>query len=147
MCDEFYEGGDPQGINLVLWHVAEEFEHRASAHRAFGAASGNYFMRIYGMLVAFWHVLGFFGRGEKILLQYYRKDMSADELKASKRVTKKLFRRQIIYLLPRMLKIVLPGYDPAKLKVPQRISNALDFFNSTDPITRRYDPVAGRETA
>jgi uncharacterized protein len=147
MCDQFYEGGDAQGVNLVLWHVAEEFEHRASAHRAFGAASGNYFMRIYGMTVAFLHVLGYFGRGEKILLQYLRKDMTAEQLKASKQLAKKLFWRQITYLAPRMLKIVLPGYDPAKIKVPPRVAAALIHFQSADPITKPYHPDLARKAA
>jgi hypothetical protein len=42
----------------------------------------------------------------------------------------------------RMLRILLPWYDPAHLPVPARIEAALDFFRSTNPIERRFDPHA-----
>jgi hypothetical protein len=33
-----------------------------------------------------------------------------------------------------MLRVFLPGYDPAKLSVPPRIQAALDFFRSAGTI-------------
>ena len=143
-CDD-YLAGTEKGSNLILWHVAEEFEHRAVCHDAFSAVSGNYFMRVYGLVYAFLHVGGFFRRSEAILLKHYWKDLSAAERKTSQQRSNKIFWRQMFYLLPRMIRIVLPGYNPASLPVPPRVQAALDYFQTSEPITRRYDPALGRE--
>lgn len=142
-CDPYFEGADPPMPNLILWHVAEEFEHRATCHRAFNAVSGNYFVRLYAMVYAFRVIGGFFRRAEAIVLAHHRKNMSADELATSKRRSDKVFRRQMRYLLPRMVRIGLPGYDPAKLPMSPRIAKALEFFKRSEPITQRYDPATG----
>ncbi|MCK8683297.1 metal-dependent hydrolase [Pseudomonas umsongensis] len=133
-CDEFFEGADPHGANLLLWHVAEEFEHRTVCHDALGAVTGNYFTRMHGLFYAFWHIGGAFMRAEAIVLAHYRKDMSAKERKASVRQSRLLFWRQLAYVAPRMLKILLPWYNPVNIQVPPRVKTALDFFRSQGPI-------------
>lgn len=142
-CDDYLAGAKPQFPNLILWHVAEEFEHRATCHRAFNAVSGSYFVRLYAMIYAFRHVGGFFRRAEAILLKHYRANLSEDERKASEKRSRAIFRRQMRYLVPRMVRIALPGYDPAKLPVPPRVATALEYFKRTEPITQRYDPALG----
>ena len=138
-CDEFFEGADPHGANLLLWHVAEEFEHRTVCHDAFGAVSGNYFIRIYGLVYAFWHIGAAFLQAERLVLDHYWKDMSDEERKQSAQRSRSLFWRQIRYVAPRMLKIFVPGYNPAKLTVPLRIQDALNAFRSEEPIRARVD--------
>jgi uncharacterized protein len=137
-CDEYFEGADPHGANLLLWHVAEEFEHRAVCHNAFAAVSGNYFMRIYGLLYAFWHVGGTFVRAEQLILEHHFKGMTEQERRRSSARSKSLFWRQLRYVAPRMLRIFLPGYNPARLKFPPRMKAALEFFQSADPISQRF---------
>lgn len=136
-CDAYFEGADPHGANLLLWHVAEEFEHRSVCHDVFHAVSGNYFTRIHGLLYAFWHIGGAFLRAEGIVLNHYLKDMPEEERTRTLCRSKSLFWRQLRYVAPRMLRILLPGYSPAKLPVPSRIQAALDYFRSTDPIRER----------
>lgn len=140
-CDDYFDGADPHGANLLLWHVAEEFEHRCVCHDAFRTVSGNYFTRIYALVYAFIHVGGAFMRSEELILAHYLKDKPESVRKASIKQSKKLFWRQIRYVAPRMLKIFLPGYNPARLRVPKRINAALDFFNRADPITKRVELV------
>jgi uncharacterized protein len=137
-CDEYFEGADPHGANLLLWHVAEEFEHRAVCHNAFAAVSGNYFIRIYGLLYAFWHVGGTFMRAEQLILEHHFKNMTEEERRQSCARSKSLFWRQLRYVAPRMLRIFLPGYNPARLKLPPRMKAALEFFQSADPISQRF---------
>lgn len=134
-CDAYFEGAHPGGANLLLWHVAEEFEHRAVCHDVFTAVSGNYFTRIHGLLYAFWHIGGAFVRAEEIVLKHHTRDMTDAQKKVSARQSKALFWRQIRYVAPRMLRILSPGYSPAKLRVPERIQSALDYFRSDTPIT------------
>jgi uncharacterized protein len=136
-CDRYFKDAEPTGANLLLWHVAEEFEHRAVCHDAFMQVSGNYFTRIHGLVYAFMHIGGYFMRAEKLILQHHWQEMTKAERKASEKRSRKLFWRQIRYVAPRMLKIFLPGYNPAKLKVPGRIQKGLEFFNNSDRIATR----------
>ena len=142
-CDQYFEGADPYMPNLILWHVAEEFEHRATCHRAFNAVSGNYFMRLYAMAYAFRVIGGYFRRAEAIVLAHYRRDLPSEARSKSERRSIEIFRRQMRYLIPRMVRIGLPGYDPAHLPMSPRIAKALDYFKRTEPITQRYDPAIG----
>lgn len=146
-CDEFFVDADPHGANLLLWHVAEEFEHRTVCHDAFHTVSGSYFTRMHGLFYAFWHIGGAFMRAEEIVLQHYRKDMTGDQRKASKTRSKKLFWRQLRYVAPRMLKILLPWYDPAKLHVPPRVQVALDYFQTQGPLNERVELADSRSPA
>jgi predicted metal-dependent hydrolase len=136
-CDAMFDGADAHGANLLLWHVAEEFEHRTVCHDAFHAVSGRYFERLHGLLYAFWHVGGAFLRAEALVLKHYTKDLPEAERKASIRRSKALFWRQLRYVAPRMLRIFLPGYNPAQVEMSARIQAGLDFFHSTAPITQR----------
>src|SRR5690606_13416257 len=99
-CDELFEGADPHGANLLLWHVAEEFEHRAICHEAFRAVSGNYFVRLSGLVYAFWHVGGTFLRAERLVHDHYLADLPPAQQQASRRQAKRLFWRQMRYLAP-----------------------------------------------
>lgn len=137
-CDDFFEGADPAGANLWLWHIAEEFEHRTSCHEAFRAVSGNYFMRIFGFAYSFWHINRCFARATELLLSKYRQGMTPAQIKSSKRNHRRLMIRQLSYALSRMLPLLLPGFDPGKLPVPPKIQAALDFFKSTDPINETF---------
>jgi uncharacterized protein len=145
-CDDFLEGADPHGANLLLWHVAEEFEHRSVCHEAFQAVSGNYFTRIHGLIYAFWHVGGAFVRAEELVLNHYLRDLPPEAKRASLRRSKALFWRQLRYVAPRMLKIFLPWYDPARLAMPPRIHAALERFRSAEPVLERvpFGPAAAR---
>jgi uncharacterized protein len=131
-CDEFFQGVDPHGANLLLWHVAEEFEHRSVCHNAFRHISGSYFIRIGALLYAFWHVWGAFKRAGDLVLEHYHRELPAEARKASQRRYAAVFRRQMLYLVPRMLRILVPYYDPAKLPASPRIQAALQTYQSDD---------------
>lgn len=138
-CEALFADADPHGANLLLWHVAEEFEHRSVCHDAFHAVSGSYWVRLHGLLYAFWHIGRTFMRAETLVLEHYVKDLTPEQRKISQRRSKALFWRQLRYVAPRMLKILLPNYDPARIPVPRRIQAALDFFRSQAPIRKRVE--------
>jgi predicted metal-dependent hydrolase len=133
-CDALFDGADPHGANLLLWHVAEEFEHRAICHEAFNAVSGNYFIRLCGLGYAFWHIGGTFLKAERLVHDHFLSGMSEAERRQSRRRAKRIFWRQMRYLAPRMLKILVPGYNPARLDTPDRIAAGLAFYRTTGPI-------------
>lgn len=148
-CNDLFEGADPGGANLFLWHVAEEFEHRSVCHEAFRAISGNYFIRVAGLAFSFWHVGRSFNRAAAVVMRQWRETVPPEERRASIRRHKRLARRQMLFILPRLLFLLRPGFDPARLKVPAKIRAALDYFAGQGPITEHFNRVwdAGGVTA
>ena len=125
---DLFEGGDQRMVDLYKWHLAEEFEHRTVAHAAFAGISGNYFLRIYGALVAFRSLNGFQKAILNTILRVDRQTMSPQEVKASKRRLNKLHRRMALYVLPRLIQILKPYYDPEKHEMPDDVRSSLDRY-------------------
>lgn len=141
-CFALFKGGDAYGANLLQWHIAEEFEHRATCHAAFAQVSGSYFVRLAGLAYSFWHINRLFGRARAIVMAVHRAGMTPIERKASIRMERRLIRSQLAYMAPRMLRLLIPFYDPARLAVPVRIAQALDYYRRNDPIRISFADVA-----
>jgi uncharacterized protein len=146
-CADLFEGAEPNGANLTLWHVAEEFEHRSVCHDALHALSGGYFLRIRGLLHAFWHVNSCFARCRAVILDAYREGMTEAERKASERRHRQVLRRQALHMLPRMLVLFNPFFHPAKLRVTPRVERALALFAGAAPVTATHYAEEGRVAA
>ena len=140
-CDQYFEGAEPSGANLWLWHISEEFEHRTSCHEAFNAVSGSYFLRLAGFFYSFWHINYCFWRGASVLLKKDREAMTPFRRWASRLHQARNMTRQLAWTLPRMLPLLSPGFDPGKMPVPARIQAALDFFKTSDPINEPFTAV------
>jgi predicted metal-dependent hydrolase len=110
--DDLLAKSDPKVVRLWQWHLAEEFEHKTVCYDVYHALFGGYFMRIYGLLYAMKHLGGFTKRAAAIMLEEDRKCMDAAQLKASKAREKAFRKRQAAYMLPQMLKILSPFYNP-----------------------------------
>ena len=140
-CGALFRGGDAYGANLLQWHVAEEFEHRTTCHRALHAVDGGYAMRIADFVYSFWHINVLFGLATDIILARYREGMSVADQKRC-RLVRQLKRRQLIAMLPGLLRLVMPGYDPARIAVTPRVQRALDFFRGKGPIIANFSDLA-----
>lgn len=141
-CGELFRGGDAYGANLLQWHVAEEFEHRTTCHRALHVVGGSYAMRIAGFAYSFWHINVLFALATNIILTKYREGMSPAEQRRSRKLMRQLKRRQLFAMLPGLIRLAMPGYDPARIAVPQRVQRALDFFRDREPITANFSDIA-----
>lgn len=137
-CDAYFKGADSYGANLFQWHVAEEFEHRATVHKALHQVSGSYLVRMAGLAYSFWHINRMFGDGARLILVRYREDMTPAERRRSTRIERRLKVRQFAYLLPRMLRLLNPRYDPQAISVSPRVQQAMDFFKTREPILASY---------
>ena len=135
---QWFHGADPAGANLILWHVAEEFEHRAVCHRAFEAVSGRYVLRLWGLAYAFVHVNWSFKRAGDVVFRIYRKDMTRAQRKQSKRAFRRFLLHQLGYMLPRMVRLLDPRFDPAKLAIPPAMEEALAYFEAAGPISENF---------
>lgn len=138
-ADDLFEGADPNGSNLFLWHVAEEFEHRSVCHEAFGALSGRYGTRIRALAHSFRHISGTFNRATDVLLERWREGLSPAERAASIRRHRALQRRQNAFVLTRLPRLLSPWFDPARLTVPPKVAYALEHFAGDAPIGRHYN--------
>lgn len=141
-CGAFFRGGDAYGANLLQWHVAEEFEHRTTCHRALHDVGGGYAMRIAGFVYSFWHINVLFALATNIILVKYREGMSPAEQRWSRKLVRKLRWRQLFAMLPGLIRLVMPGYDPARIPVTPKVQRALDFFGSKEPITANFADIA-----
>jgi len=127
-CLEVFAACDARGADVFLWHMAEEFEHRSVAHDVFAETSGNYFIRIYGLVYSFWHFTGFCKRFVDATMRHYRANMTSEERRASIKRHKRLNRRMLFYTCPRMLAILIPYYKPAWFQPTPAIEAALRTY-------------------
>lgn len=144
-CDRYLAGADSYGANLFQWHVAEEFEHRGTCHKALAAVTGGgvrgYVTRIAGLAYSFWHIGRMFDRAAGVVFTRYRAAMTEEQRRASIREQKRVTRRQLMYLIPGLLRLLNPFYDPERLKVPRNIQIALDYFKTREPIGASFADV------
>lgn len=127
--DLFREGDGGIG-DLWLWHLAEEYEHRTVCHDVFAHISGNYFMRIYGVLYAFIQLNSHNARRVRAFLDIYRATLSAAERRASIRRYRRYQRGFLRFFIPRALTILMPFYDPAKARPSPGVTEALARYGA-----------------
>jgi predicted metal-dependent hydrolase len=106
--------GDPAVSSLILWHFVEEIEHKCATYDVFAALDGRYWMRVYGLLFATFHIMGRTRQG-------YRALMLADGMWRDWRSRLALYgllMRIFARLVPGLLRVMLPGYDPRQVADP-----------------------------
>jgi predicted metal-dependent hydrolase len=122
---------------VMMWHLAEEYEHRKVCHDIYANICGNYFLRIWGLVFSFFHMNGHIQKRVKLFLDKYREGMTPAERKASIKRERAFNRRFMLWFLPRALKIMIPFYDPGKAKAHPRLQHAL----------KKYDALAAETEA
>ena len=142
-----FGGADPAVSSLVLWHFVEEIEHKTVTFDVLHALDGTYRWRIFGLLYALTHIMARTRQGYKRLLiddgLWYR----LRSRMAVYRVLLRIFRR----LVPRLLRILRPGYNPREVADPEWVTRwraqAAEGQSGLDRLdtTRLYfpAPVAG----
>lgn len=132
--DELLKDANPTVVDLWRWHMAEEFEHRHVCFQVYMTLYGNksffnrYFYRVYGFIFAARHLGAYIKRLSHYLIEKDRAQMSPDELARSherQRQSSRIYRKA---LLPRLLLVFSPFYDPAKKKTPAGMYEYLEQF-------------------
>jgi predicted metal-dependent hydrolase len=106
--------GEPAVSSLILWHFVEEIEHKSATFDVFEALDGRYLWRIYGLLYAMIHIMGRARQG-------YRAMLIEDGLWSGWRSRLALYRlllRIFGRLTPRLLRVLMPGYNPRSVPDP-----------------------------
>ncbi len=122
---------------VMMWHLAEEYEHRKVCHDIYADVCGNYFLRLWGLVYSFFHMNGHIQKRVKLFMEKYREGMTPEERKASIKRERAFNWRFMRWFLPRALKIAIPFYDPGKAKAHPRLQAAL----------KRYDALAAETVA
>jgi predicted metal-dependent hydrolase len=113
-ADDLLAGADDRLVRLWQWHLAEEFEHRTVCYDLHKALGGGYASRLKGFFRAAKH-LGKFGMDcSTYMLSVDRENMSPGERAASMAREAAHRKRFNAFALPRLFKIMLPGYNPSK---------------------------------
>lgn len=131
--DDLLEGADPRVVDLWKWHLAEEFEHREITYKVFNTLYGKgffrgYFARVNGAIQAVKHIRGYVQRMTNYLLEEDRKGMSPEERNASIARAEIYSKRVKAFNLPRMVRVILPFYNPARKRKPAGMDEYLKQF-------------------
>jgi uncharacterized protein len=127
---DLLEGARPEVVELWKWHLLEEFEHRNVCHDVYKALFGGYFMRVYGLLYQLFHLGGLGRKLRRSLLERDRAQMTPAERKASRKRERAVELRLARMLLPRVFKILLPGYSPRKAREPRLLASFVASLDS-----------------
>ncbi len=116
---EFLFGGaDPAVSSLILWHFVEEIEHKCATYDVFKALDGRYRWRIYGLLYAMIHIMARTRQAYRALLiedgRWYTW--------SSRLTLYRLLARIFAKLVPRLLRVMRPGYDPREVPDPHWVT-------------------------
>jgi len=112
-------GSRPEVIDLWKWHLMEEYEHRTVCHDIFHAVHGGYFMRLYGFFYQLWHLRGFTRQALQMLRQKDSEALTPAQVAASRRREKAVNRTIGKLVLPRLLKVLSPWYNPHRSPEPK----------------------------
>ena len=135
--DPFLAGADAEAVDLWKWHMAEEFEHREVCHKLFhalysktaiGAVLNGWLYRVYGFAFAVRHLGAYIEEVSQYLIAVDRQNMTAAQLvqsRARQRAVKAAFRRN---MLPRLLLVLLPFYNPGRKRTPRDLPEFLLRF-------------------
>ena len=112
---EFLFGdADPAVSSLILWHFVEEIEHKCVTYDVFEALDGRYLWRVYGLLYATIHIMA---RTRQAYGAMLREDGRWYTWR-SRLTLYRLLARIFAKLIPRLLRVMRPGYDPREVPDP-----------------------------
>lgn len=110
---ELMEQWDEPTTFLWLWHVAEEYEHRAVVNSTWHELYGGYWYRIYGLWFALVHIFGFVLREGNRMIEH---DLATGRIRGRLQSRARLARslgNLFAYALPKIVLVChRPGYDP-----------------------------------
>ncbi|MEH6828709.1 metal-dependent hydrolase [Parasphingorhabdus sp.] len=137
---DLFKHADPSVSSLILWHMVEETEHKNVAFDLYQDLYGSYLPRAFGLAYASWHVMKFTRRA-------YIRMLSKDGLWFDMRSRLRLYKmigRAFANIGPAMMKSLLPGYHPSKVKDPDWVirwahayaglkENEIPLLDTSDP--------------
>jgi len=128
--DWLLAGARPEVVGLWKWHLMEEYEHRTVCHDIFHAVHGGYFMRLYGFFYQLWHLRGLTRKALRLLREKDRETMTPVEIVVSRRRERAVNLTLGKLVLPRLLKVLSPWYDPRRSPEPKAYRSHMTHVES-----------------
>ena len=123
---ELMEGWDEPTVYLWLWHLSEEFEHRAVCYELYKAIYGSapsYFYRCFMMWYAMIQLFGYGISAYGVIIRKDREGMSRRQVLQSKARFAKVFWRLASFIGGHMItQCMRRHYDPRTLKTPATVN-------------------------
>lgn len=118
LTTDFFDHAHPAMRELLLWHAAEELEHKSVAFDVLQQVDSRYWVRVAGMVTGIVVLMGFWTSGTKMLLRqevgYSKEDLRRERRDAHGRGQDRM------PLYKAMLSYLRPGFHP-----DQRDTNGL----------------------
>lgn len=137
---DLFKNADPSVSSLILWHMVEETEHKNVAFDLYQHLYGSYLPRAFGLIYASWHVMKF---SRKAYIRMLIKDGLWHDMRSRWRLYK-MIARAFANVGPALVKSLLPGYHPSKVKDPDWVirwaqayaglqENEIPLLDTSDP--------------
>lgn len=122
----FLRTADPAARDLWSWHLAEEFEHRCVCHDVLRALYPGWARRLRGYFDFLLHLQRY---GNRVAAHLMAIDRARGRYGAAEEAKDREFDRvRRRFMLPRLLRILSPAYDPAPRAVTPRLESALAHY-------------------
>jgi hypothetical protein len=128
----------PAVIDIFLWHVMEELEHRTVAFDVYNHVAGSYPYRLCAGAYAQWHLLSFLVRAMEAMLaadpRTWKQFGGASgrterEVRLNTMLTKKI--------LPRVWSTYRRSYNPRELEMPGALPDLAAGYSARSALSRR----------
>jgi len=116
----YFQDADPRGVDLWLWHLAEEYEHRTVCHDAYTALVGRYPLRVWATIYVHHHIAGYRRRATAVLMERASR--------VERRRERGFARDLVADMAPRVLPAFVPFYDPRGVRAAPGMAEALDRY-------------------
>ena len=137
---DLFAGADASVSSLILWHMVEETEHKNVAYDLYMHLYGDYWPKVWGLIMGSWHIGWSSRKGYKRMLQ---RDGKWSSLASRLRVYL-MVARFLWHGAPAMLRSLLPGYHPSKVKDPDWVARWMEAYEGlpegTIPLLNTNDP-------
>lgn len=137
---DLMQGWDEPTVYLWMWHLSEEFEHRAVCYNLYKELYGDYSSYLFRVGIMWYAMFHLFGYGLRAYFRIMKKDreaMTVRQRMASRIRFLRAFRRLAWFILYHMVtKCMRRTYDPEVLRPPAH------WYDFLEGVSKRYGVVA-----